>query len=234
MQAVRAPSRSVKNRATVQQVRVYHERESPFFRGLVPYKQMVRDMIPAKHVNEFARDLRNARYEHTDAGVYFPRAKVCASGVFEVSRNNGAFDVWPNLVVKEGRNALVNALRGGTLAGAWFVAPFENNTAVGSTLTAATFASTQGEFTNYSEATRPAWTTVVATDGALTNTAAPATTTIGAGGQKNVYGAGLLSNSGKSSTSGVLLCAALAITPKLNLEENETLGFRYTFSLLDS
>lgn len=192
------------------------------------------NLFPAKHAAEFLRALRNFHYEETPDGILFPKQHAVAAGVFEVQRNGGAFDVLPNLVVTEGRVMLTNALRGNSVPSTWYVAPFAANVAVTAGLTAATFASTQTEFTSYAETQRPAWTTVASTDGSLTNAGSVATITINNGGQTAVYGAGLLSASAKSSTNGVLLCAALATKAKTNLDADETLGFRYTWNLTAS
>jgi len=184
-----------------------------------------------KHTNEFMRAIRNGRFERTDDGrLLLPQSKTFIGGIFGISRNGGPIEVLDNTVVYQGLDYLFNV--GGLLHTPMYIAPFANNTAVASTLTAATFASTQGEFTNYVETTRQLWSPPGggSANGVVTNSAAPATITISTGGQTAVYGAGLVTASAKSATTGYLFCAALATTAKTGLENGETLSFNYTIA----
>lgn len=194
--------------------------------------------IFGKHAAEFARAIRNRHVEVGDhGGLYFAKQRASLFGNFEIQRNGGPFEVMDNLVVLEGRNYLLMAGIRGSVAGigTWYIVPFVNNTAIADNLTAATFNSSQAEFTNYSETNRQAWVTVDPTaTSVLTNAASVATITIGSGGQTAVYGAGILSGQAKGSSTAPLLAAALATTPKTGLELGETLGFRYALTLASS
>lgn len=118
--------------------------------------------------------------------------------------------VWtPNRVVDQGLNYTLNAaLRGEGVISSWFVAPFAANTTPAANVTAANFASTLTEFTNYDEPNRVAWVTDgSATTLTLVNDAAPSLFTIGSGGQTTIFGGGLLSAQAKSATTGTCFAA---------------------------
>ena len=125
---------------------------------------------------------------------------------------NDGPEIWtPNRVVNQGLNYALNAaLLGQGVNSTWYIAPFAANVTPAANVTGANFASTLTEFTNYSQATRPAWNP----DGASTaqeliNDANPALFTVGAVSQTTIYGAGLLSVSGKGATTGICFSAGL-------------------------
>jgi hypothetical protein len=130
------------------------------------------------------------------------------SGRFGYSINGGEYAWDRNRVVDEGINYILNAaLRGESVLSNFYIAPFAANVTPAANLSASNFATTMNEFVAYNETTRRQWTT----DGAssalfLVNDSAPALFTINATG--TIWGAGLLSASGKSATSGVLVAAA--------------------------
>ena len=118
--------------------------------------------------------------------------------------------VWtPNRVVDQGLNYTLNAaLRGESVVSTWYIAPYASNTTPAANITAANFASSLTEFTNYTEANRVTWVSDgAATALSLVNDAAPALFTIGDGVQTTIYGAGLLSAQAKSATSGTCFAA---------------------------
>lgn len=163
-----------------------------------------------RHGLEFARAIDNHQYEMTDVGVYFPNQRVMVAGAFKhYAPNDGlGLVIDPNIVPAEG---IAQILKSGINGTSWYIAPFTNNVTPGSSLTAATFTSTAGEFVTYNEANRVAWT--IPTDpvsGSYTNSASPASFTIGAvgGGGQAIYGAGILSLATKSGTTGKLLAAS--------------------------
>ncbi len=163
-----------------------------------------------KHKSEIARALANFSYEKMEDGrLFFSRAGAALGGVFSYRVDGGAMIIGNNTVVNEALNDILNVyFCGASQRTAFYIAPFINNVTPVATLTAATFASTQGEFTNYTEATRPVWTFDAApTAQNVTNSAAPGRCTIGTGGG-TVRGAGLITNSVKSATTGVLVAAA--------------------------
>lgn len=161
-------------------------------------------------MNELRRALHNFKYEKTETGVFFPASGILFGGVFSCRIDNGPLIAGHNAVTNEFVNLMLNVVLGNTSAPtAWYIAPFTSSTTPTSALTAATFTATQTEYTGYTEATRQQWTS----DGASTaqtmqNANAPATFTIGTGGA-TITGAGLLSASAKSATTGTLAAAGL-------------------------
>lgn len=151
------------------------------------------------------------------------------SGQFGFSINGGEYIWTPNRVVDQGLNYFLNAgLRAEGAQANWYVAPFAANVTPAASLTAATFASTLTEFTNYAEANRVQWVS----DGAasslvIENNSAPALFTIGNGVQTTIYGAGLLSSSPKSSTAGVLVAAAKLPTGLTGLADGFEVRLKY-------
>lgn len=180
------------------------------------------------HRLEFARALDNFQYELTDTGIYFPHQKVHVGGGFTTWVNGCDQQYDPNLVPAEG---LAQVLKAGLGAQAWYIAPFVNNVAVQSTLTAATFTSTMGEFTAYDEAARPAWT--VPADpaaGVYTNAASPAVITasssVGTTTGVDIYGLALIGASAKSATTNKLAACVLFSGPR-NLRATDKLTSQY-------
>lgn len=149
-------------------------------------------------------------------------------GEFGYSINNSDFEWCKNRVVDQGINYILNAaLRGEGVLSTFYIAPFAANVTPAANLTAANFTSTLTEFTNYTETTRRQWVS----DGAATalvleNAAAPALFTIAGGAQAVVWGAGLISASAKSATSGTLV-AAQKRTTVLNVEEGFEIRIKY-------
>lgn len=141
--------------------------------------------------------------------------------------------VWgANRVVNQGINHLLNAgLRGSPVITLFYIAPFVADIAPAATLTAANFGSTLTEFTNYTQATRPVWTSdAAATVQLLENALVPATMTIDTGAQTSIYGAALISNNGKGSTAGSVIAAAKAPSPFLNLAAGFEVKIKYKIS----
>lgn len=186
-----------------------------------------------KYKSEFARALREHDFEQRDGGLYFPRqgALLRVGGVFSAIVDGVRTGAADNVFVNEGLNTVLNVLLGDLAKPVGiYIAPFVNDQAPVATLTAATFAATQGELTNYTEATRQAWTKDAnSTAQSITNSAAPATFTIGVGGA-TIYGAGLiLGASAKSATTGTLAAAALFDAPN-TLNANSKLQVEYALS----
>ena len=197
-----------------------------------------------RHLNEFLRAARNGHFEVTPTGLYFPQQKVKMGGVMGIAHQKGpwnpeeaAWDETPNLIVAQGRTyEQTVALLGGGAQANWYIAPFAANVAPADNLTAATFATVQTEFTNYTEPTRQAWVKNAAgsVGGTTSNSDSPAVITIGNGAQVNIYGGGLISVSAKSGVTGILYAAVLATKAKTGLDEGDTIGFKYTIALTSS
>lgn len=156
-------------------------------------------------------------------------------GQFGFAINGGEYQWDKNRVVDEGLNYMLNAaLRGEGVLSAFYIAPFVSNVTPAANVTAATFNSALTEFTNYTETTRRQWVTdEAATTLLLVNDAAPALFTVGSGVQNAIYGAGLLSSSGKASTTGVLVAAAKR-SAQLSVEEGFEVRIKYRISAASS
>jgi hypothetical protein len=201
-------------------------------------------MISKTLERELRRALENNKYEITAQGIFLPQAKseIVAGGVFEHCLNGGPWTADPNLLPTEGRNAMLDIALGATtkLAG-FYIVPFATNTAPTDALTAANYDSTQTEFDNYVESSRRTWTPAAAASGVVTNAATPVSITIDdATGPTNVniYGLGLIGGAAgtatKHATSGKLIACTLFTNPRLNLQETDILGLRYTITLTSS
>jgi hypothetical protein len=174
------------------------------------------------------RALRNHHYERAPGGLRL-RNGLFIGGHAEVSVNGGPALIAPNLVVDQGINYLLGAgILAVTQDGQWHLAPYSGTTSVAASLTAASFAGTQTEFTNYSESARPNWTAVAGTK-SLTNSAAPAVITINADNQ-TIRGLGVISVGTKSASSGILLAAVPFGAAKTGMNTNETLSLTYTLT----
>lgn len=150
---------------------------------------------------------------------------------------NDGPEIWtPNRVVNQGLNYILNAaLRGEGTISSWYIAPFAANVTPAANLTAANFASTQTEFTNYDEPNRVAWITDAAASAQeLINNTSPAVFTIGSGVQTTIYGAGLLSTQAKSATSGTLVAAGLLPSGLTGLAEGYEVRIRYRITASSS
>lgn len=154
-------------------------------------------------------------------------------------RQDGEGFAWErNRVVDQGLNYMLNAaLRGEGVVSTYWLAPFAANVTPAANLTAANYASTMTEFTNYTETNRQAWTTdAAATALELVNAAAPALITIGsATGTNNttIWGCGLIASQGKSATGGPLLAAQKRATA-LTVEEGFELRIKYRIAMSSS
>jgi hypothetical protein len=162
--------------------------------------------------NELGRALRGHKYDKTPSGIMFPAAGILFGGVFgrkDLPPGAHPEDMpWafgPNAVGNEFINDVLNAKFNGVGGGtAWYFAPFADNLAPTSSLTAATFAGTQGEYTTqYTEGSRQTFTSNgTSTAQSVSNSASPAVITVG-GSPITPYGAGILSVNTKGGTTGV-------------------------------
>lgn len=194
-------------------------------------------MNKSKLNRELQRAVRNHRFEQDEAGgVIFPAAKLRIGGVFDYQLNNGPIEYGPNLIVTQFLNSMLDQLFGATAKiGSYYIAPYEGNVTPTASWTAANFTSNSTEFIAYDEATRQAWTTGSASGGSIDNTASKASFTISAApAQTTIWGAALLSASGKSATSGVLVAANKAATARSGLVAGDIITIGYTLSVTDN
>lgn len=196
-----------------------------------PLRNLVSQLTP-KYWRELYRLYRNHQWERDDEGnLLISHAKI--GGVYETFAPDGLGCVRTrNLITTEGANHMLSvAVGSGTQYSTWYIAPFSGNISVTDTLTAATFASATTELTTqYSEASRVAFTESVATSKSTNNMSNPATFTAGSD-NVNIWGIGLLSTSAKGSTSGVLLSAAKYSTVRNLPLTGDTIAVKYTLSL---
>lgn len=179
--------------------------------------------------SEFARALRNFRYERTPWGILFPQSRAGFGGYFSVAEGDGPLVPCHNTVAYEGLDDILNCYfnAGGAPSG-FYLAPFTNNVAPSSSLTAATFASQQGEYTGYTQSTRVPWTSNGASSGqSVSNSNAPGTFTVGSSAV-NVTGAGFIAGAAtKGGTTGKMIAAALFDVPN-SLNPASTLKIQYS------
>ena len=189
---------------------------------------MVTDMRNWKA--EFARALRNFRYDRTENGVWFPAQKAGFGGIFETSVDGSAWVPNKNTVTLQFLDQMLGDwFNSGSPPTGFYIAPFTNNTAPSSALTAATFAGTQGEYTGYTQATRVEWVSNGASAAqTVSNSNAPAEFTIGSAAT-TIRGAGLLTASAKGAGTGVLVAAALFDAGN-TLNSASTLKIKYSLA----
>lgn len=186
---------------------------------------------------QIAKDLDANRYEETESGLYFPKQKIYASGMYRVSVNGEDFEYHKNLVTKEGMMHILNVALGSKAKSAgYFLALHSGNTAPAANWTAANYASVASEIVSlsegYSNATRPAFNTVDTTDQTyIDNYSREAKVTIVASSQITVTGSAVLSNNQRGGTSGVLVSATkYAAAYTLNNGDTFDIGYRIALS----
>ena len=184
---------------------------------------------------DLARALRTHGYERVpDGRVYVPGAKVFMGGVFTTDVNGLDRRMSPNRVVAEGLDDLLKVyFKQAAQRTAFYLAPFSGNVEVTDDLTAATFASTQTEFTDYSAAQRPTWTPGNVTSGEVSNSANVGSITVSTAGG-SVWGWGMLTASAKSATTGVLVAATKDDDARGPLKIGDKLNVDYGFVATDA
>lgn len=165
------------------------------------------------------------------------KMKVAGYFSYEHVRDGEVIDTWqePNLVVDEGLNyALDVAFSGGSASTNWYIGIFKNNYTPLAANVAATFpgAGVANEATTeYSEATRPAWTEAGVSAKTITNSASPAVFTFT--GTVSIYGAFLVSTNTKGGTTGILAAASKFASVR-NMLSTDKLNVTYTLNATSS
>lgn len=188
-----------------------------------------------KHQREIAKAIRAHKYDYTDTGIYIPSMHANVGGVMESWHNHRAHQVHKNLVTTEGRNKALQVLVANTgLVSAWRVALGATDYTPVAGLTAASFVTDTGEFTDYDEPARPEFVDGTIASGSVSNSASKAEFTISTGVEdEDLFTASLHSNSAKSSTTGtVLACSRFSSTRTVNA--TDVLTIQYTLSLTSS
>lgn len=192
-----------------------------------------------KHAGEFARHIRNNRYEVTDdGGVLFPCAQAVAHGgyVHDVNGTDERSD--KNILTAEGLLYLLSVgLNNGTKAATWYLSLYAANYTPLSTLTAASYPATASEITSgtegYTESTRPLWTPTAPTTPLIDNLANKAAFTIATASSLTVNGAALLSEATKGAVTGTLISATKFSAARV-LYNTDVFNLAYRVSLTSS
>lgn len=189
--------------------------------------QEVTQSVLMKHAREFRREIANRHAEITDDGlILFPKARLKVGGFFSCSLNGEAYEHGKNAVSLEGLDYFLNVgLHASAQIGTFYVGLFGGNVTPQQGWTGANFAQNATEFVNYSEATRQEFVESSSTNQSLSNAASPAQFTYSQSG--TVYGAALLSNAAKASTTGLLLAIARFPSPKSG-DSGDVLSTIYT------
>jgi hypothetical protein len=190
-------------------------------------------MMKNRFLAEFARAMRNFRYERTEAGVFFPAQKAAFGGFFSTSVDSSAWQNHKNIVALEGLDAQLSCFfNNGAPPTAFYLAPFTNNVAPTSALTAATFAAVQGEYTGYVETTRQPWVCNGNSVGqTVSSSNSPAVFTIGATAANLLGGALIATASAKGATTGKLIAAAMFSSPN-GLSPGSTFSLKYSIGAI--
>lgn len=198
------------------------------------------DINLSRFVPEALRAIANRHVEQSDKGVLFPRAGVFIGGFFKhaYAPPGGEFGPWavePNRVVTEGLSKILNLLAGHASSAALYIAPWANDVAPAANWKGNNWASLAGEFTAYSPATRPPWTTVQTSNGQVTNEAAlaAATITFNAGGPYTVRGTSLCEAATKNATTGALVAASRFGSALTGMMGGGKLGLQYDLQAMD-
>lgn len=118
-----------------------------------------------------------------------------------------------NLIPQEAIDYVASTLDGsGSVLPAWYVGLFKNDYTPVAGSTAAQLPTTVGEFVNYDEAARPAWSGVYDNASRLDNSASVAEFTLAQ--DVTLYGAFLVSDATKGGGAGTLLSIARFPSPK--------------------
>ena len=154
--------------------------------------------------------------------------------IFEHVRNGKVIDTWKesNIVVDEGLDHLLETtLFNQAQNSAWYIGIFSDNYTPLATDTALNIAANAGESVLYDEATRPAWANAGVSAQEITNSASKAVFTIN--DTVTMFGAFLISDSGKSGTVGALF-AASKFTASRSLVDTDQLLVTYTVQAASS
>lgn len=200
-------------------------------------------MIPVNKAlaRDALRAIANRKAEFTESGLFIPGANMVTFGHFSaqyapLGEDFGPKVIGANRVVKEGLIHALNLIGNHIAPVAHYLAPFSGDVAVSPDWKGTTFASAATEFTAYTNATRVPWTTVQATTAAQVGNGAAlaaATLTFNAGGPYTIRGVGLLTTSGKGSTTGGLFAASRFGDDLAGMTGGSKLSLQYDLSAVD-
>lgn len=193
--------------------------------------------VKKRHYGEVRRFIENGDYEMTEGGILV-HGSILAQGMYVEGVNGGDWRSHKNLVVDQGIAHILNVVFGATAKiSAWYIAPYSGAVTPAANWTAANFASNATEITStsegFSETTRQQFVSAPASGGVIGNLASKATFSIVCTTSININGAGLLSDSARGGTSGVLASAVRFGTTRI-VVNGDTWQCTYTVSLTDS
>lgn len=156
-------------------------------------------------------DIKRGNYELSDGGIFVPKANMSVGGIFIVDHmRDGKLlhrQQAKNIIVNQGLNHALNVVFNSlTQITQWYAAIFEGNYVPVAGDTASSIVANATESTAYTESTRPTYDEATSTAQSTTNSASRATFSINA--TKTIYGAFIISSSGKASATGTLFAAA--------------------------
>ena len=175
---------------------------------------------------QIARAILDGRFEETEQGLFVPTARAMVAGVFCYHKRGEPEEFASNRLVTQGLDYLLGvALKAVSPHTVWYIAPFSGNVTVQATWTAANFTASATEVTAYAAAARPTWTGGSVASGTVNSFASKAEIKATSDGVV-IRGAGMLSASAKSATTGTLLAAAKFASAK-TLDTDEILDIGY-------
>lgn len=137
-----------------------------------------------------------------------------------------------NLLPQEGVSHIAGLIRGSAAPIAnWYVGVFENNYVPTSAITAADLQTIVGESVAYDETLRPTWVNTYDNVSLISNAASKAVFTFNA--TKRIYGAFIVSASGKGGNTGLLLSIARFTTAR-DLEAGSVISITAGLTLVPS
>lgn len=195
-----------------------------------------------KHLREFQRYFRNHDYEQSESGVYFPKARALMAGVYDhwVTGYESEMASDHNIIPDQGLNHFLSVtLDGGTANTSWYIGLHSGSGTPTASLTAANYNATLSEIQassgdpgGYTEATRVLWANdaIDTVNTEVVNDATPAAFTVSTTTTLVVNGACLMSKSGKTDYTGVLISAGKFAAAR-NLADTDVFNLKYKVDL---
>lgn len=172
----------------------------------------------------------DGRFEQTEDGIYFPRSRMLAKGVFRYNKRGEPEEYSENLVVDQGLNYLLSAgIAGASAITNWYIAPYSGSVTVLASWTGTNFRDNATEWTAYSSATRPVWSKGAVASGGADSFADKAEFESTSDTQ-TIRGAALISVATKSAITGTLMAASNFPSAKA-LDTGEILDIGYGLQL---
>lgn len=178
---------------------------------------------------ELQRLVRNHRFEEMPNGGIWVPGYGAVGGSFFHSVNNGDVVHEANEIVTQGKNFILDLIAGNKTVAAWYIGIYTGAAAL--TLTGQNVATSSGETTAYSQATRPVWQEAGASGASITNAASKAQFSMT--GTVTVTGAFLVTfNTKGSNGSGTDNClAAKDFDTARDLVSGDNMDVGYTLTI---